>query len=94
MFSFPEGFKFAGPALPSFSIQEPRGSSIVNTKEILSGLCFSFALDAKTQTGRAKMGSGIVPTWQWSPYPPDLTQQMSGLLFLSNPQSKIVNSSH
>lgn len=36
-------------------MQEPWGSSTVNTEEILSGLCFSFALsDAKTLTGREK----------------------------------------
>lgn len=35
---FPGALGFAGPALPSFSMKEPRGSSTVNTEEILSGL--------------------------------------------------------
>lgn len=73
-------------ALPSFSMQEPWGSSTVSAEEILSGLCFSFALsDAKTQTGRAwkkrkkkKAGwGGTGPTWQSRTCPPDLTHQMS-----------------
>lgn len=55
-------FEFASPALPSFSVREPPGSSPASTEEIL---CFSCApSDTKTQRGRAKKGGG----WGGSPH--------------------------
>lgn len=65
-------------------MQEPWGSSTVNTEEILSGLCFSFApSDAKTQTGRARREEWDSPylteqplsTWSDTPNVPLASRQ-------------------
>lgn len=64
MFSFPQGFAFAGPALPRFSMQEPCGSSIVNTKEILVGifffpLCFLWCQNTGRKWRREEQGQPL-----------------------------------